>query len=73
MDSIMSHDKLSTRLSLILTKLNNGEHFTVEELAHEFNVTTRTIQRDINERLVYIPIVKENNEILILIEKYLAA
>ena len=57
----MARDLLAKRLAFILTKLNNGEHFTVEELAHEFNVTTRTIQRDINERLVYIPIVKENN------------
>lgn len=57
----MSHDKIATRLALILTKLNNGERFTVEELADEFKVTVRTIQRDLNERLIYIPIIKENN------------
>lgn len=57
----MSHDKIATRLALILTKLNNGEHFTVEELSKEFNVNIRTIQRDLKERLAYIPIVKENN------------
>lgn len=57
----MSHDKMATRLALILTKLNNGERFTVEELADEFKVTTRTIQRDLNERLIYLPIIKEHN------------
>ena len=31
-----SHDTLAQRLSLILTKLNNGESFTVIELANEF-------------------------------------
>ena len=57
----MSHDKIATRLVLILVKLNNGERFTVEELACEFNVTVRTVQRDLNERLSFIPIIKENN------------
>jgi len=50
------HDTIATRLSLILTKLNNAEKFTVDELAKEFNVTKRTIQRDLNERLINIPI-----------------
>ena len=54
-----SHDTIATRLALILTKLNNGERFTIEELSDEFNVNVRTIQRDLNERLSYIPIVKE--------------
>lgn len=56
-----SHDTLAQRLSLILTKLNNGESFTVIELANEFNVSARTIQRDINERLSYIPIQKDGD------------
>jgi predicted DNA-binding transcriptional regulator YafY len=30
-------------------------------LANEFNVNVRTIQRDLNERLSYIPIIKEKN------------
>ena len=54
------HDKIATRLSLILTKLNNGEKLSVEALATEFNVTTRTIQRDLNERFADIPLKKEN-------------
>lgn len=56
-----SHDTLAYRLSLILTKLNSGECFTAIELAEEFNVSSRTIQRDINERLSYIPIEKKGD------------
>lgn len=56
-----SHDTLAYRLSQILTKLNNAESFTANELAEEFNVSTRTIQRDINERLSYIPIEKRGD------------
>jgi predicted DNA-binding transcriptional regulator YafY len=55
-----SHDTLSIRLSLILTKLNSGERFTIQELSEEFNVTKRTIQRDMNERFSYLPLKKEN-------------
>lgn len=55
------HDKIGIRLGLIITKLNNGEKFTAEELAKEFNVNIRTIQRDLNERLSYIPLHKEQN------------
>jgi len=54
------HDTIATRLSLILTKFNNGERVTVDELVKEFGVTKRTIQRDLNERLANIPIKKEN-------------
>ena len=53
-----SHDTIATRLSLILTKLNNGERFTAQELSEEFNVNLRTIQRDLNERLSALPIKK---------------
>lgn len=56
-----SHDKIAARLALILTKLNAGEKLVVETLAEEFGVGVRTIQRDLNERLVYLPIKKENN------------
>ena len=55
----MEHDKLSVRLSQILTKLNNGERFTLEDLTIEFNVGIRTIIRDIRERLNYLPLKKE--------------
>lgn len=56
-----SHDKLSFRLGLILTKLNSGESFTAKELSEEFNVHIRTIQRDLNERLSYFPIEKDGD------------
>ncbi len=54
------HDKTATRLVGILSKFNNGEQFTANELAHEFNVSIRTIQRDLNERLGFLPILKHN-------------
>lgn len=54
------HDKIATRLSIILTKLNNGERISIEELCEEFNVSRRTIQRDLNERFSSLPLVLEN-------------
>lgn len=50
------YDKLSIRLVQILSKFNNGESLSAQEL----NVDTRTIQRDLNERLTFMPIKKEN-------------
>lgn len=54
------YDKALTRLVSILTKLYNGEELSVKDLAQEFNVSTRTIQRDFNERLISFPIYQEN-------------
>jgi len=54
------YDKLGTRLGIILTKFNNNERLNPKELAKEFSVSVRTIQKDINQRLSYLPIVKEN-------------
>jgi len=54
------YDKALTRLVSILTKLYNGESLSVKDLAIEFNVSTRTIQRDFNERLISFPIYQEN-------------
>jgi len=56
-----SHDKVATRLAIILSKLNSSEKLDIDELAQEFNVTKRTIQRDLNERLSFLPLKKENN------------
>jgi len=54
------YDKTLTRLNTIIARLNNGEALLVHELAKEFNVSTRTIQRDFNERLVSLyPIYQE--------------
>ena len=63
-----SHDKIATRLALILNKFNSGEKFSINNLVEEFNVTKRTIQRDLSERLSYLPIKKENN--LYYLEEY---
>lgn len=56
------HDKLAWRLVHILQKFNNGERFSLEELASEFNVSVRTITRDIQDRLAFMPIAKENGK-----------
>lgn len=45
------HERLAYRLSVILTRLNMGERLDVHQLAQEFSVNIRTIQRDLNERL----------------------
>lgn len=46
------YDKTLTRLNTIIARLNEGEALSVKELAEEFNVSDRTIQRDFNERLM---------------------
>lgn len=56
------YDRLAMRLVHILCKFNDGERLSVEELAKEFNVNTRTIQRDLKERLSFMPIQKENGK-----------
>ena len=56
------YDKILTRLTVILSKLNDGEALSVKELAEEFNTHPRTIQRDFNERLVSFPIYQENKK-----------
>ncbi|HIP30446.1 MAG TPA: WYL domain-containing protein [Sulfurospirillum arcachonense] len=53
------YDKILTRLTNILSKLYNGEALSIKELSEEFNTSTRTIQRDFNERLISFPIYKE--------------
>ena len=39
------YDTIITRLTIILSRLNDGEALSVKELAEEFNVSDRTIQR----------------------------
>ncbi|MBT5934868.1 YafY family protein [Sulfurimonas sp.] len=56
------YDKILTRLTVILSKLNDGEALSVKELAKEFNTSDRTIQRDFNERLISFPIYQENKK-----------
>ena len=59
-DKIKNSDKVLTRLVIILQKLSNNELPTRIDLMEEFNVSSKTIQRDINERLYYFPI-EENS------------
>jgi predicted DNA-binding transcriptional regulator YafY len=47
------------RIAEILRRLYAGEILSMRELAGEFGVSLRTIQRDVNERLVGFPVVKE--------------
>jgi predicted DNA-binding transcriptional regulator YafY len=57
------YDKILTRLIEILSRLNDGEALSVTELAKEFNVSTRTVQRDFNERLCpKFPIYKDKKQ-----------
>jgi predicted DNA-binding transcriptional regulator YafY len=53
-----SYDTLAVRLTEILKRLNAGKQFTAAELATEFNVDPRTIQRDLKVRLGFLPLKK---------------
>jgi predicted DNA-binding transcriptional regulator YafY len=57
---VRSHDTLAYRLASILLRLNNGESLEPGELAHDFGVDVRTIQRDLNGRLAFLPIEKDS-------------
>lgn len=50
------YDKAMLRLSTIITRLYQGDLLSVTELAQEFAVSNRTIQRDFNDRLNNFPI-----------------
>jgi predicted DNA-binding transcriptional regulator YafY len=52
------HDLLAWRLTAILQKLNQGERLNIDQLAEEFNVHRRTIQRDLLERFAFLPLEK---------------
>lgn len=54
------HDRLATRLSIILSRLFQGEKLHIGTLAEEFGVTTRTLRRDFNVRLTYLDIEQSN-------------
>ncbi len=64
------YDKTLTRLIGILSKLSNDERYNTKEFAKEFNVGVRTIQKDINERLLSFPIVKDNDGRFIFIDGF---
>lgn len=56
--STANHDTLVYRLAQILVKLNQGEKLDPQALADEFGVNLRTVQRDLNERFAYLPLIK---------------
>ena len=56
------YDKILTRLTIILSRLNAGEELSVKELSEEFNVSTKTLQRDFNERLSGFHIYQEKRK-----------
>jgi predicted DNA-binding transcriptional regulator YafY len=59
MAQLHDYDKILTRLTIILQRLYEGEELSVTDLAEEFNVSSKTIQRDFNERLIRFPIEKQ--------------
>lgn len=62
MAALHDYDKILTRLTIILQRLYEGEVLSVSELAEEFNVSSKTIQRDFNERLIRFPIEKDGRK-----------
>jgi predicted DNA-binding transcriptional regulator YafY len=54
------HETIVYRLAQILIKLNQGERVEPKALADEFGVNLRTIQRDLNQRFAYLPMIKED-------------
>ena len=56
--STANHDTLVYRLAQILVKFNQGEKLEPQALADEFGVNLRTVQRDLNERFAYLPLIK---------------
>jgi len=60
-DRPSTHDKVATRLADILIRLNNGEKLDPQQLAEHFGVTLRTIQRDLLERLAFLPLTKDGH------------
>lgn len=55
------HDKLALRLAIILTRLLRGQKLKLAELCQEFSVSERTLQRDFNTRLGYLPLERQGN------------
>lgn len=48
------YDRLASRLAILVSRLFMGETLSVSQLAQEFGVSERTVQRDLRERLRYI-------------------
>lgn len=53
------YDTILTRLTRIIQRLQAGETLRVPQLAEEFGVSRKTIQRDLHERLASYPLVAD--------------
>ncbi|TLD81979.1 HTH domain-containing protein [Helicobacter sp. MIT 05-5293] len=53
------HDTIGIRLSQMLRYFLSGEKMSAREFAKEFGVSLRTIQRDLNTRLGFLPLQKD--------------
>lgn len=53
-------DTIASRLTAILARLNEGKKLNPVELAEQFNVDLRTIQRDLRIRLAFLDLKKTN-------------
>lgn len=66
-------EKLSYRIAQILIRLYNQERLDEKELAKEFDVSIKTIKRDIKQRLAAVPISRDRGGILYLDGMFLDA
>lgn len=58
-----NYDKLFSRLTMILQRLYNGEELSISEIAEDYNVSIRTIQRDLSLRLEpNFPLIKKGTK-----------
>lgn len=55
-----NYDTVLTRLLVIIKKLCNDERPTIKELSLEFNVSVRTIQKDIYKRISMIAFIEKD-------------
>lgn len=46
------YDRLSVRLSVIISRLLAGQSLELKALANKFGVSERTLQRDFQQRLI---------------------
>ena len=66
-----THERLAERLARILTKLNVGYQLRAAELAAEFQVSTRTIERDFDRLGSYLPLLQDEQKRYYLEPSYL--
>jgi len=52
--ALKKHERLAYRLADIIVRLNAGERLNIDELAETYQVSTRTLKRDFQDRLTAI-------------------